>query len=264
MLALVGVGLTLGSHLTPEGRGHIETADAVLLLVRDPLVEAYLRELNPAARRFRLYREPEGGAATASNWSAQVQRRAKQIVARVRRGDHVCVVLDGHPAVMVPPAHMLVQAVRAEGLTAVFVPGISAEDCLFADLGVDPAADGCQSFEATDFLIRRRAISTTSALILRQVGLIGELMMMGRRNTRGLRVLREVLQQEYGGDHEVVVYEAAPYNIAAPLIERTTIRTLEQATIGDSSTLFVPPLTRSPVDRSMLRRLRIPLSRVRE
>jgi len=30
------------------------------------------------------------------------------------------------------------------------LPGISAEDCLVADLGIDPASSGCQSYEAND------------------------------------------------------------------------------------------------------------------
>ena len=33
------------------------------------------------------------------------------------------------------------------------LPGISAEDCLLADLGVDSAHNGLQSLEATDLLI---------------------------------------------------------------------------------------------------------------
>jgi hypothetical protein len=36
------------------------------------------------------------------------------------------------------------------------LPGISAEDCLFADLGIDPGIYGCQSYEATDFLANGR------------------------------------------------------------------------------------------------------------
>jgi hypothetical protein len=37
------------------------------------------------------------------------------------------------------------------------LPAISAEDCLFADLGVDPADHGCPSYEATDFLVHGAA-----------------------------------------------------------------------------------------------------------
>ena len=53
------------------------------------------------------------------------------------------------------------------------LPGISAEDCLFADLGVDPAEAGCQSYEATRFLERRPAIEPRAALILWQIGVVG-------------------------------------------------------------------------------------------
>jgi len=36
------------------------------------------------------------------------------------------------------------------------LPGISAEECLFADRGIDPAQTGACSFEATDFLVHHR------------------------------------------------------------------------------------------------------------
>jgi len=34
------------------------------------------------------------------------------------------------------------------------LPAISSEDCLYADLGVDPATTGNASYDATDFLLR--------------------------------------------------------------------------------------------------------------
>ena len=54
------------------------------------------------------------------------------------------------------------------------VPGISAEDCLIADLGIDPAVNGCQSYEATDFLMNARLIDPSSQLILWQAGALGD------------------------------------------------------------------------------------------
>ena len=46
------------------------------------------------------------------------------------------------------------------------LPGISSEDCLFADLGVDPGVSGCQSYEATDFLMNAPIIDSSTQLIL--------------------------------------------------------------------------------------------------
>ncbi|MFK9297939.1 hypothetical protein ACJEJR_24330, partial [Escherichia coli] len=53
-------------------------------------------------------------------------------------------------------------------------PGISAEDCLYADLGIDPGIVGCQHFEATQFMLYRRVIDTAGYLILWQVGAAGD------------------------------------------------------------------------------------------
>ena len=53
------------------------------------------------------------------------------------------------------------------------IAGISAEDCLFADLGFDPASTGCLTFEATDFLIHNRRVDPTCLVILWQIGVVG-------------------------------------------------------------------------------------------
>ena len=58
---------------------------------------------------------------------------------------------------------------RAEGFNARMLPGISAEDCLFANLGADPGTHGCQSFEATSFLLRKPKFDTLTHLILWQI-----------------------------------------------------------------------------------------------
>ena len=43
---------------------------------------------------------------------------------------------------------------------------MSAEDCLFADLGLDPAVVGCAQYEATDLLIYGRRPDPSAALIV--------------------------------------------------------------------------------------------------
>jgi hypothetical protein len=93
----------------------------------------------------------------------------------LREGLNVCVVYYGHPGVFVMPSHDSIRQARAAGFEAIMLPGISAEDCLFADLGIDPGRIGCQSFEATDFLVNRRKFDTSSHLILWQIGVIGDL-----------------------------------------------------------------------------------------
>src|SRR5437899_1041057 len=92
-----------------------------------------------------------------------------EILSAVRSGTRVCVALYGHPGVFARPAHEAVRRARAEGFPARMLPAVSAEDCLFADLGVDPGENGCQSYEATDFLLRKREVDVSAALVLWQI-----------------------------------------------------------------------------------------------
>ena len=66
------------------------------------------------------------------------QDMVDRILACVREGSDVCVAFYGHPGVFVYPSHEAIKRARIEGYKATMLPGISAEDCLFADLGIDP------------------------------------------------------------------------------------------------------------------------------
>ena len=196
-LAVVGTGLTFLSQLTTEARAQIEQADRIFMALGNQAMVQWILERHPEAELLEFYRERDPGRDTAAEWEDQVGAAVERVLAPVRSGAQVCVVLDGHPAVQTPPVHTLVRAAHDQGLPARFLPGISAEAALFADLGLDPARDGLQSYEATDFLVRSRPVSVHAGLLLRQIGLIGEYVLMRRRNDRGLIVLSEVLCQAW-------------------------------------------------------------------
>jgi hypothetical protein len=167
-LTVVGTGIRAGLDTTAEARLHIERGDPLLYLVNDPVTEGWLRRLNPGAATLAdAYRD---GAPRLDAY----REMADRILAAVRAGGAVCVAFYGHPGIFVRPGHEAVRRAAAEGYPARMVPGVSAEDWLFADLGVDPADRGCQSFEATDFLLYRRRFDPRSALVLWQVGGTGD------------------------------------------------------------------------------------------
>jgi Tetrapyrrole (Corrin/Porphyrin) Methylases len=91
----------------------------------------------------------------------------------VRKGENVVGVFYGHPGVFVSPSHRTIALARDEGHVATMLPAISAEDCLFADLDVDPSSAGCVTYEATDLLLSHRSLLPSSHLILYQVGVVG-------------------------------------------------------------------------------------------
>jgi hypothetical protein len=49
-LVCVGIGMTLGSHLTPLARSYIENADVVFMAVSDGIVELWLKKINSDVR----------------------------------------------------------------------------------------------------------------------------------------------------------------------------------------------------------------------
>jgi hypothetical protein len=148
-----------------------------------------------------------------------------------------------------------VDRARAEGFGARMLPGITAEDCLYVDLELDPGATGCQSFDASDFLVRRRSPDTAVPLILWQVAIIGAARTTGEVRRAGLKVLAERLEELYGAEHELVVYEATPFPVGRPMIERCAVRELPDAGVTGLSTLYVPPKGVTPPDADMMARL---------
>jgi uncharacterized protein YabN with tetrapyrrole methylase and pyrophosphatase domain len=238
--------------LTQDALYWIRHSEKVLYAVADPVCEHLIREMSPNAESLAgLY------STSKPRWQTYAEM-VECILGAVRWGASVCAVFYGHPGVFVRPSHEAVWRARREGFWAEMLPGISAEDCLFADLGLDPAREGCQTFEATDFLLFNRQFDPCSSLVLWQIGCVGELGLPEHGfNARNLAILIEVLERTYTPEHEVVVYEAASLPIAEPLIQRVPLHALSQARIGLLSTLYVPPRSAPTLSREMAARLNL-------
>ena len=234
-----------------EARAAIESADKVFYLVADLITAAWIAELNPSAES--LHDTYHLGRNRLASYEEMVLR----ILTPLREGHSVCVVFYGHPGVFVYPAHEAIRRARATGHKARMLPAVSAEDCLFADLGVDPATTGCQSFEATDFLLRKRKFDTACALVLWQIGVTGELSFVTRRNLRGVRVLVDYLLTYYQPDHMVVIYQAAQLPVCDSIMRHVPLAKVPRTRFTSGATLYIPPQPSPPPDPAMLRRLKI-------
>lgn len=181
----------------------------------------------------------------------------ERILAPVRLGRRVCAAFYGHPGVFASVGHDVVREARELGFAARMLPGVSALDCLVVDLAFDPA-EGCQMFEATDFLLRRRRADPSTSLVLWQIGAIGitDFRPEASWEGPGLGVLAEVLAGIFGPEHEVVIYEAPLLPGFAPRRERLRLEALAGARVTTASTLFVPARERHSTDEAMRRRLR--------
>jgi precorrin-6B methylase 1 len=250
-LACVGIGITLGSHISPLARSHIEQADVVFMGVADGVVELWLKGMNKDARSLQPYYQD--GKYRPDTYQEMVDA----MLAEVRAGKRVCGVFYGHPGVFAWAPHKAIETARSEGYPAHMEPGISSEDCLYADLGIDPGAYGCQHFETSQFMLYRRRIDPSAWLVLWQVGLAGD--MTNRRFATGpayRQVLVDILARHYPLDHEVILYQAATLPIQAPRIEKLALQTLPQVAIDMSDTLAIPPACRMEIDLDIHARLK--------
>lgn len=119
------------------------------------------------------------------------------------------------------PGHEAIRRVRAAGLPARMLPAISSLDCLFADLGVDPATPGFQCYEATYFFRNRPPVDPRALLVLLQVGMLGEAGGAATTEVEArFRALVERLGESHGATREAVLYEASPFPGSPPAVER--------------------------------------------
>ena len=88
------------------------------------------------------------------------------IMEQVRAGKKVVSAFYGHTGVFAWAPHKVIAEAKAEGYYTHMEPGISAEDCLYAHLGIDPGAVGCQNFEASQFMFYVRNVDHSAYLIL--------------------------------------------------------------------------------------------------
>jgi uncharacterized protein YabN with tetrapyrrole methylase and pyrophosphatase domain len=249
-IVCVGTGMMLGAHISPRSRSYIEHADVVFAAVSDPVVELWLQEMHVDVRSLQPYYDE--GKSRHETYREMIEAMMHE----VRSGKRVCGAFYGHPGVFAFAPHKVIEQARAEGFQAHMEPGISAEDCLYADLGIDPGRLGCQHFEASQFMFYRRQIDPSAYLVLWQVGIAGDRSFKRYATEPAYRTLLiELLAEHYPLNHEVIVYEAATLPISAPRMQKLALSELANASLYLQSTLVLPPSQAMQRNESMLARI---------
>lgn len=236
--------------MSRRAAAEIRRADRVFVLA-DPIAIELIKSLNPDTRSLAdCYGEARDRRETYRDMEAE-------ILGAVWEGHRVCAVFYGHPGVFADVPHHVVERARADGVAAVMEPGISAEACLYADLGIDPGRSGVQSYEATQFLVCRHTPDPTALVLLWQVALTGNLAHVGfdARPDR-LALLTRKLQNWYASDAAIILYEAAQLPIEPFRAERLTLAELPRARFREYTTLVIPPARPIESDERWLSALR--------
>jgi tetrapyrrole (corrin/porphyrin) methylase-like protein len=248
-LIAVGTGIRVVGQFTPEALAWIKRADEVFYVVSDPIAEEVIKTLNPkgAQSMAHFYGENKPRMET-------YRQMVEFVLERVRGGSRVCLTASGHPGVLVYPTHEAIRRARAEGFEARMLPAISTEDCLFADLGIDPVV-GCQSFEATDFLINLRHIDPYSHVLLWQIGGLGDSTFKRHAfDLKGMPQLVQKLMRYYPPNHIAYLYETSIFPGVEPMIRSGALADLPFTRPTPSSTLYIPPVSAPPPDTGVWRR----------
>lgn len=249
-LVCVGTGITLGSHISPLSRSYIEQADVVFVLVADGITEKWIEQMNADVRSLQPYYQ-EGKSRMIT-----YREMVAAMLAEVTAGKKVVGAFYGHPGVFAWVPHNAIKQARELGYNAHMEPGISAEDCLYADLGIDPGTYGCQHYETSQFMFYKRIIDTSAYLILWQVAVAGDRSLKKFSVSKDyLAILVELMCESFPCDHEVILYEAATLSIKEPRVHFIKLQDLPEANLDMKTTLVIPPLNRLYKNHDVIERL---------
>lgn len=253
-LTVVGLGIQFITHVTAQASQAIQCADEVFYIVADGASEYWIKNLKPNAKSL------HGHYSTERRRNDSYNAMVAEVIQALQEGANVCLVSYGHPGVFAYPTHESIRQARALGHKARMLPAVSSIDVLFADIGIDPGIVGCQTFEATDFVLYQRQFDPTSHLILLQIGVMGIQTAPTQEmvpNIEGLQLLTERLNQVYEGTHQVAVYEASQFVICDAQIKWCALANLVTSEITGLSTLYIPPLEPRSPDRRVINRLKL-------
>ncbi|WP_438864537.1 SAM-dependent methyltransferase [Neptunicella sp.] len=248
-IVVVSTGMTLGAHLTPRCRSYLEHAD-IIFGSNPALVEQWISEINPN------YHSLQGLYAEGKHRQITYREMVDTMLAAVREGKKVVGAFYGHAGVFAWAPHRVIKEASAEGYSAHMEAGVSAEDCLYADLNIDPGRVGCQHFETSQLMMYQRRIDPSAYLILWQVGLAGDTTIKRFSTGEAYRqILVDILSEYYPPDHQVALYECPFTALDDVRIDWLALKDLPRADISPITTLVVPPSEKMVKNQQILDRL---------
>lgn len=249
-MALVGSGIKSISHFTTEFKTYTINADKVLYLVNEPITKQWIEKYSKSCESLDTLYFSENDRQIAYN------KIKDKIISEFKSQDFLTVILYGHPTFFADPGLQAITEARNLSIETVILPGISAENCLYADLAIDPGLYGCFHVEATELLLYDKTIDPTAHLCIWQPGVIGN-RSAPQKDQKGkhLDLLKNKLLNYYPSSHAVILYEASIYPGIEPLIHTFLLEQIEEQNISTLSTLYIPPINQRKANKYIVEQL---------
>ncbi len=212
-LVIAGTGITAVSQMTAETIGYIKRADIVFYHATNGVTATQIRELNAnAVDLYEFYGEGKNRRTT-------YVQMAELMLRKVRLGLTVVGVFHGHPGYFVSPARRALAIASREGHETTLLAGVSAPDCMFSDLRVDPGVFGCQILMASRVFQQDAIVAVSGHVVFLQVSAVGDkgFSFSGYKSAT-IEPFIEKLIELYGENQESVYYMAAIFPGFEPTI----------------------------------------------
>ncbi len=251
---IVGLGVLNVDHITRETEGVIRSSNEVLYVDTGVATRTYLTTLcSRVTSLFETSYEESGHRLNAYH------RMAARVLDAAMDHPPVTFAMHGHPIVGVYAPFLIRDMARLLGLEVRVLPGISAMDCLFAELMVDPCVAGMQMYEATDLLLRRRPLHPDVPALIWQIGCV-ETRLHTTRVSRPERFERLVshLLRFYPPQHQATAAYSTPHPLMPSTVHRFVLQDICKYAhlLHAGFTLYVPPVHERPVeDYELLRQM---------
>ena len=239
-LVIVGSGIAAIAHFTLETIGYIKEADIVFYHANSGVTASYIRELNPNSVDLYEY-YGEGKVRTIT-----YIQMAELMLREVRAGRSVVGLFHGHPGFFVQAARRSLAIAKREGHKTALIPAVSAIDCLFADLRIDPGVSGLQILKAGHILRDNAQVATDNHVVFIQIGSVGDntFSFSGFKQAKYGQFFDKLISI-YGEHHDSVYYVAPIFPGCDPVVRPRKLREYRDSSTLNSvhaATLYLPPI----------------------
>ncbi|MEM7716171.1 MAG: SAM-dependent methyltransferase [Cyanobacteria bacterium P01_A01_bin.68] len=237
---IVGTGIVSVQHITHEIDAVLRRSKEVLYVDNSFGIREYLEQVCPKVTNLHpiAYREGEERINAYNIMTAKVIEAALD-------NPPVTFALYGHPLVFANPPFQVLKIAPLFGLRVKVLPGISAMDTLFVDLGLDPSVQGLQMYEATDLLLRQHSLQPNVPCLIWQIGtvesrLYSESMSKPKRFTR----IKNYLLKFYPSNHKLVAVYSSTYPLVKSSRTVFCLKDIESYAecLHQGVTVYIPPI----------------------
>lgn len=240
-LLVAGTGIKYLSHLTVEVRSAVKTSDCIFYLLNEPAIKKWIYNNNKKSYclnklYFSCKKREDAYALIAEN-----------ILKQFDEWQRIGFLIYGHPLFFSTIVENIIEKIDNSEIAIKILPGISALDCLVADLKFDPGRNGLQTYDATEFILYDHIIDSKSNLVLWQIGVIGCLQILHSNyinfdtQQQAISLLVSKLLDVYSDKHIVYLYVASQYPGVDYWLSEIELGLLKDIEIPRLATLYVPP-----------------------